>query len=53
MILGALIFTIWNVVRGIRVIDDKEESRLNDETKQLIKDTVKETLENLGINNKH
>ena len=49
----ALILLIWIIIIGIRRIDDKDESRLKDETKKLIKDTVKETLENLGINNKH
>ena len=53
VIVGALVFAIWSVVKGIRVIDEREETRQKDETKQLIKDTVKETLEKLGIKNKY
>lgn len=53
VIVGALVFAIWSVVKGIRVIDEREETRQKDETKQLIKDTVKETLEKLGTKNEH
>lgn len=51
VILAVLIFAVVVVVRGIRTIDIKEDARQKNETKQLIKDTVKETLEALSEEN--
>ena len=53
VIVAALVFSIVVVVRGKQAISENESKRQRDETKQLIKDTIKETIEKLGINNKH
>ena len=53
VIVAALVFSIVVVVRGMQAISENESKRQRDETKQLIKDTIKETIEKLGINNKH
>jgi len=52
VIIAALIFAIWSVVKAIQVIDKREDTRQKEETKQLIKDTVEETLEALGLKGK-
>lgn len=50
VIVAALVFAIWSVVRGLQIIDEKEDTRQKNETKQLIKDTVEKTLKDLGLN---
>jgi hypothetical protein len=40
------------MVKGIQTIYEREDEVRKEETKQLIKDTVKETLEGLGMKNK-
>ncbi len=49
VIIVALVFSIVIVVRGMRIISEQEGKRQKDETKQLIKNSVKETLEGLGL----
>lgn len=51
LIISALIFAIWSVIQGIKVIYEKEDLQRKEETKQLIKDTVTETIKDLKAEN--
>ncbi len=49
VIIAALVFSIVVVVRGMRVISEQEDKRQKDETKQMIRGVVEETLKELGM----
>ena len=49
VVIIALIFIIWTILKGVKQIYEQEDEHQKDETKQLIKNTVEETLEELGL----
>lgn len=51
VIIAALVFAIWSLVKGLQIIYETEDTRQKEETKQLIKDTVERTLEELRNKN--
>jgi len=49
IVIIALLFMIWTIVRGIQKIDEQEVLHQKEDTRQLIKDTVEKTLKELGL----
>lgn len=50
VVLLLLLFIIWGILKGMQITYEQEDTQWETKNKQLIKDTVQETLKELSVN---